>query len=92
VARISAGSGLIKSTTHTPIEENTMAMSRKHYRQAAELISNALESVSEDNDVEQAVRDKTTAAVKDVADGLADMFRADNSRFNRSQFMAACGL
>lgn len=60
-----------------------MAMSRKHYREVAKIINDAVESSdSPDGD----------AVARQIAAELARMFKADNPNFRREQFMDACGL
>lgn len=66
-----------------------MAMSRKHYREAADVIR-AEVLIAEGS--AEIVRDAQLAALTAVADGLAVMFKADNYNFRREQFMDACGL
>ncbi|WP_329272083.1 hypothetical protein [Streptomyces sp. NBC_01451] len=59
-----------------------MAMSRKHYREAAALLRTALPPKGK----RQPTR---SATVREIADGLASMFARDNSSFRRSTFMDA---
>lgn len=66
-----------------------MAMSRKHYREVASIIASA---VSEANDRGSEHTDAILRTVEGVADGLARMFKADNSAFSRQQFFNACNL
>lgn len=66
-----------------------MAMSSKHYREAASVIASA---VSEANDRGSEHTDAILRTVEVVADGLARMFKADNSAFNRATFFDACNL
>lgn len=66
-----------------------MSMSRKHYRETAEIIASA---ASEANDRGSEHSDAIMRTVEGVADGLARMFKRDNSAFNRAQFFEACGL
>lgn len=68
-----------------------MAMSRKHYREAAEVIREQVEQVKRD-DLGSIPTAVATDALRAVAAGLAVMFKADNSRFDRYKFMDACGL
>jgi hypothetical protein len=59
-------------------------MSRKDYREFAEIIS-----------AEISVRRDTPAAVeavKSIAYSMADVFKRDNSRFDRERFYTACGI
>lgn len=60
-----------------------MAMSRKTYEQVAEVIR---------QQVNEADQQATLSAIQSIADGLADLFRYDNPRFNRALFMEACDL
>lgn len=58
-----------------------MAMSRKHYTETAAVITNVREDAK-----------TVDGATRMLAEGLARMFKADNSNFNREKFMDACGL
>lgn len=60
-----------------------MAMTRKHYIAAAEVIKEAL-----DHSTTQA----EDSAISTVAQGLAVMYKRDNSNFRYDTFYAACGL
>jgi hypothetical protein len=60
-----------------------MAMSRKHYREAAETVREAVEGANTPGGVE---------AASDIARGLADMFKRDDPKFRYDTFYAACGL
>lgn len=60
-----------------------MAMSRKHYREAA---GNIARELAEAKSKQQ--RD----LIKRLAEKQADMFAQDNSRFSRQTFMSACGF
>jgi len=66
-----------------------MAMTQKHYRAAAGVISRALPSEREEST--PGAIERRNAAVE-IANGLAIMFKQDNSAFRREQFMEACGL
>ena len=66
-----------------------MAMSRKHYREAAEIIKNALPSRADADTPAGVVRTQTT---REIACDLAIMFKQDNSAFDRYKFLDACGL
>lgn len=66
-----------------------MAMSRKHYREAASVIREVVDGAKHDPAV-MAAAEVDTARM--IAGGLASMFKADNSNFRRDQFMEACGL
>lgn len=59
-----------------------MAMSRKHYREAAALLRAALPPKGK----RQPTR---SATVREIADGLATMFAQDNRQFRRTTFMDA---
>ena len=71
-----------------------MAMSRKHYREVAEVIKNNLDDLRllENNGTPPAVTRYARDVVQSVANDLAVVFKADNSNFRRDQFMEACGL
>lgn len=68
-----------------------MAMSRKHYREAAEVIARALPSERDMQSLSDGAGERHNACLE-IAVGLANMFKADNSAFRRDQFMEACGL
>lgn len=61
-------------------------MSRKHYREAADVIRGRVETARANGNT------ATVNALLGVAGDLATMFKADNSRFDREKFMEACGL
>lgn len=61
-------------------------MTRKHYEAAAAIIREN----TVPNDVADSFDKIRNEGVLLVASDLADMFAADNSRFDRSRFMAAC--
>lgn len=63
-----------------------MAMSRKHYREAAEIIKRHRQISARSGD------NTGVYAVEGVAEELADMFKRDNSAFDRARFMEACGI
>jgi hypothetical protein len=63
-----------------------MAMSRKHYREAAEIIKDAY---NEHFDTECSPGYVQGWLTSYIASGLAAMFELDNN-FNREQFMEAC--
>lgn len=67
-----------------------MAMTRKHYREAARIIREVVETAEADSpsDLDRGMR----IAADHIARSLATMFKADNSRFSRETFMDACGL
>ena len=62
-------------------------MSRKHYIEIAQVIRQQIEAT--DNRI---VLAPVRVALREVAESLAYMFKVDNSRFDRSRFMDACGL
>lgn len=66
-----------------------MAMSRKHYREAAEVIRGEVLIAEGSPEI---VRTAQLAALQAVAEGLAVMFKADNYNFRRGQFLEACGI
>jgi hypothetical protein len=61
-----------------------MSMSRKHYQQIATIIDNTRNEFAGDS--------ASQAAIKDIAEGLASMFKQDNGSFSYTQFFDACGL
>jgi hypothetical protein len=67
-----------------------MAMSRKHYREVAEIIREQVAGV--EWDAETNGIGAGGFVLKAVANGLATMFQIDNSNFDRSQFLEACGI
>jgi len=68
-----------------------MAMSRKHYREVAEIIR---AEIHLDRPLTKHDRDTfdDADAIYNIASALATMFKCDNSLFNRAQFMAACNI
>lgn len=67
-----------------------MAMSQKHYREAAEVIRTEVQFArTEQGTVAGAA---SVDALRSVAVGLANMFKVDNPAFNRRKFMEAAGL
>lgn len=60
-----------------------MAMSRKHYREAAETVKEVTAAAGTGVEVR---------AASDIAQGLARMFKRDNSNFRYDTFYEACGL
>ena len=58
-------------------------MTRKHYIQAAEIIKYRLGRAQSPDEV---------SGIQGIAEDLAHMFAADNSRFDRQKFMAAAGF
>lgn len=65
-----------------------MAMSRKNYIAAAAIIKAEVDAVA----YLPTSGDGVLLAAKGIANGLADMFAADNWHFDRARFMTACGL
>lgn len=63
-------------------------MSRKHYRQVADVIKWEMDHLPDD------VNDKIVArdTVLRMAHELADIFQRDNGGFDRQRFLEACGL
>lgn len=64
-----------------------MAMSRKDYREVAEIIKNA---EKEHFDTELSPHYVQGWLCSEIASELAGMFERDNPRFDRQQFMEAC--
>ncbi|WP_156178891.1 hypothetical protein [Saccharothrix sp. ST-888] len=54
-------------------------MSRKHYREAAEILRRAAERSDPDH----------VGVIRDIADSMAGMFKRDNGNFDRLRFIAA---
>jgi hypothetical protein len=59
-------------------------MSRKHYRDVAEIIKTEVDRTNPAGGVRP--------VLARVAGELASMFKRDNGNFNRDKFMEACGL
>lgn len=59
-------------------------MTRKDYVAFAQLITEASDAENNSQEAE--------AAVRTLARRIADVFAADNSRFDRARFLKACGL
>jgi hypothetical protein len=66
-----------------------MAMSKKNYVAAAEIIAAEVDASQALTPVRRAA---ALSATRAVAFGLAGMFAADNWHFDRARFMDACGL
>lgn len=64
-----------------------MTMSRKHYREVAEIIRGNYELRL---DTEMSVPNVQDYILQGVASQLAWMFSQDNPNFDRDKFMAAC--
>lgn len=65
-------------------------MSRKRYREAAEIIAGRVEDTCQHTPL--ALQGPVLEMVGLIANDLAIMFEQDNPAFNRAQFMEACGL
>jgi diaminopimelate decarboxylase len=74
-----SGSPVTCGVSYRHDDEDHKIMSRKHYRQLAEVIRTNLQLVDE-------------ASVAKVARDLADVLKRDNSAFRYDTFFAACGL
>lgn len=66
-----------------------MAMSRKHYREVAEIIKNEREAAAM---LEPNMASAVLVSTFIVADKLATMFSEDNPGFGRDKFFKACGF
>ena len=66
-----------------------MAMSRKHYREVASIIREQWEE-SERLPANERIEVRTSVAL--ITQGIATMFQIDNSNFDRSKFLEACGI
>lgn len=64
-----------------------MAMTRKHYREVAEIIRSQWQEARR---LPKNERIEVQTALMLVASGMATMFQIDNSRFDREKFLAAC--
>jgi uncharacterized membrane protein (DUF106 family) len=60
-----------------------MAMSRRHYREAADNFA---------REYAEATSNQQKNLIKRLANRQADMFARDNSRFDRQRFLDACGF
>lgn len=63
-----------------------MAMSRKHYREVADIIKSVHQDYGHPAD------SMTRLAMQALAGRMAVMFKGDNSNFDRQKFMEACGF
>ena len=69
----------------------SFSMTKKHYIAVAALIKRETDYVNTlDNDPWEAAA--SYCPVARVAEGLADLFKADNARFDRERFLSACGV
>ena len=64
-------------------------MSRKDYVSAAKVIADEVETP---RGTGRPTWEGASIACENIARGLADMFKTDNSRFDRSRFYNACKL
>lgn len=64
-------------------------MSRKHYREVANMINDELNSLIDLTEVEQAAG---RAVIISLAGNLSGMFYRDNHLFNSGMFLEACGI
>lgn len=65
-------------------------MSKQNYIAAAAVIKHSVDAREEEPDFYP--DGAGMEAIMEVAKGLASMFGADNSRFDRARFLTACGL
>lgn len=66
-------------------------MSRKHYQTAADVIATERARIMTSN-LTPVARGTALLTTSKIAYGLADMFTADNERFNRDRFLDAAGV
>lgn len=66
-------------------------MSRKHYREVAEIIK-AERNVGHDDGLSVETITGIDLATRNIASRIATMFKIDNSRFDREKFLDACGI
>jgi len=69
-----------------------MAMSRKHYRETAEIVKAVVDDTPAHSDLEGFIATGRMQAARSIARGLASMFKEDNPCFDREKFLDACGL
>lgn len=60
-------------------------LSKRHYVAIAEVVKNCLDDPYQADECSQ-------TAIESVASALASYFAADNPRFDRARFLAACGV
>lgn len=65
-----------------------MRMTKKHFEAIAALLANANLAVVDENGNAQAA----DIVMADLCHAMADLFAAENPRFNRVLFLRACGL
>jgi hypothetical protein len=63
-------------------------MSKKHYIETARILSAERECLNGNETADDMIR----ATVDSIAGRMADMFAADNPRFDRARFLTACGV
>lgn len=66
-------------------------MSRKDYNAVAALINNLNTNIPYGTK-DQYYDDGYADAIKDLTDGLADIFAQENERFEYTRFIRACGV
>lgn len=69
-----------------------MAMTRKHYREVAEIIADQVQKLEELERNAGADVTIPRECVEEIAGQLAGMFKRDNPAFNWQTFMEAAGL
>ena len=68
-------------------------MTKKHFISIAKIIKEQLENEQLANPlVSQDIKDGAEIAVSCIAESLADYFQDENPAFDRSRFLAACGI
>lgn len=65
-------------------------MSRKHYAATARVIRDNMERAAECSD--PTAHAAAELCARAIALGMADVFAADNPRFDRERFLTACGV
>ena len=64
-----------------------MAMTRKHYREVADILKSEL-----DMEIDNFTDGVRHGSVERIAHRLSSMFADDNPHYSRTKFMEACGL
>lgn len=77
---------------YLPEGELIMAMTRKHYRETAEMIRSVVDDTPAHSDLEGFIATGRMQATRSIARSLASMFAEDNPQFDRDKFLDACGL
>jgi hypothetical protein len=73
--------------------EIKMALSKKHFEQAAQVIRTQLSIAADQRLAEDSYgAEVTTKNARRVMNDLASIFEDDNPRFDRARFVAACGF